>query len=91
MPRTVLIADVEESVQREEGFRTHTDLFRSQTITAIHFAVNEENRVALYAEVDDLDKYMEVLNSEATAEAMEHDGVKRDTVQLFVLDKQLSL
>jgi hypothetical protein len=32
---------------------------------------------------------MKVFNSPATAEAMAVDGVKRETVQMFVLDKSL--
>jgi hypothetical protein len=31
------------------------------------------------------------MNSPETAEAMAFDGVKRDTVQIFVLDKELQI
>ncbi len=31
---------------------------------------------------------MEVMDSRDTEEAMEFDGVKRDTVKIFVLDKE---
>ena len=37
------------------------------------------------------DAYMKVFNSPATAEAMAGDGVKRETVQMFVLDKALPI
>ncbi len=33
MPRVVVTAQVEELVKWEEGFRTHGDLFRSQTVS----------------------------------------------------------
>jgi hypothetical protein len=46
--------------------------------------------MTLYADVDDVDKYMEVLESPATAEAMSSDGVKRETVKVSVLDKEFS-
>ena len=34
---------------------------------------------------------MEIFQSPATADAMKVDGVKRETVQTFVLDKRLEL
>jgi hypothetical protein len=37
-----------------------------------------------------LDAYMKIFNSPATAEAMASDGVKRETVQTFVLDKEVT-
>jgi hypothetical protein len=56
--------------------------------SATYFATTGDNEVVLYSEPDDLDKYMEVLESTETAEAMAADGVKRDTVKVFVLDKE---
>jgi hypothetical protein len=44
--------------------------------------------MTLFADVDDVDKYFEVLESPATEEAMANDGVKRDTVKVYVLDKE---
>jgi hypothetical protein len=34
---------------------------------------------------------MEVLDSPATAEAMKSDGVKRETVQVFILDQEFKV
>ena len=44
--------------------------------------------LVMYAEPDDVDKWLEILESPATEEAMNYDGVKRDTVKVFVLDKE---
>lgn len=88
MPKVVITAQVEDAVKWEEGFRTHSDLFRSQTTTKIDFGGTDDNQVALYLEMDDLDKFMKILDSPATADAMAFDGVKRDTVKIFVLDKE---
>jgi hypothetical protein len=90
MPRVVITAQVEDSARWEEGFRTHGDLLSNMSQTATYFAATGDNEVALYSEPEDLDKFMEVLESPATAEAMENDGVKRDTVKLFVLDKEFA-
>ena len=88
MPKVVITAQVEDAVKWEEGFRTHGDLFRSQTTTRIDFGGIEGNEVALCLEMQDLDKFMKVLDPSATADAMSFDGVKRDTVKIFVLDKE---
>lgn len=91
MPRIVLTAQVEDAQKWERGFRTHGDLFREQTVTALHFTVTDENEAALFLKVKDLDAFFEVLESPATAEAMKFDGVKRETVKVFVLDKRFDL
>lgn len=91
MTSIIAIAQVEDATRWEEGFRTHGDLFREQTVTSINFSVTPDNEVAVHFEADDLDKFMELLDSPATAEAMEFDGVKRETAKFFVLDKVFDL
>lgn len=90
MPRVVVTAEVEDGAQWEEGFRTHADLFRKQTISnPITFSILEGNQVACCFEPENLDTYLEILNSSETHEAMEFDGVKRETVQVYVMDREL--
>ena len=88
MPTVIITAEVDDAAKWEQGFRTHGDLFRDQTIKKVDFAVTGENQVACSFKVKDLDTYMKLLESDATAEAMSYDGVKRDTVKVFVLDKK---
>ncbi len=89
MPRVIATAQVEDAAKFEQGFRTHGELFKSMTINKpIHFTVTGKNEIVGLFEPDELDKYMEVMDSRATEEAMEFDGVKRDTVKIFVLDKE---
>ena len=91
MTRIVVTANVEDLVKWEEGFRTHGDLFRSQTVSGpIGIATTEGNDVAVCFEAENLDTFMEVLDSPATAEAMELDGVNRDTVKVFVMDREFT-
>lgn len=87
MARVIVTAQVEDSTAWEKGFRTHGELFKEYTATAIHFAATEDNEVAIVWKLDDLDKFLGLVESPATVEAMEFDGVKRDTVKIFVLDK----
>jgi hypothetical protein len=87
----VLVAQVEDSAKWEAGFRTHLDLFRAMRITKMEFTTTAGNEVAICGETADMNKYMEIFSSPATAEAMAFDGVKRDTVKVFVLDKELKV
>lgn len=91
MARIVFTAQVEDARKWEKGFRTHGELFRKQTMTALHFTVTNENEVALFIKAKDLDKFFAILESPAAAEAMAFDGVKRETVKVFVLDKKVEL
>lgn len=89
--RVIVIAEVENPKEWEKNFRTHGDLFRSQTVKKpIEFAISG-NQVAVCFRPKDVDKYMEIFESEATAEAMKMDGVKRETAQVFVLDKEFEV
>ena len=90
MPKVVVTAQVEDPVKWEEGFRTHADLFRSETVhSPIDFSIIEGSEVAVCFEPDDLHAFLEGIDSPETAEAMAFDGVKRETVKIYVLNKEL--
>jgi hypothetical protein len=91
MPRVIITAQVEDSADWEKGFRTHGELFNDYTATAIDFTVTDENEVAILWELDDVEKFLALVDSPETIEAMVSDGVKRETVKLFVLDKLFDL
>ncbi len=90
MALVIITAQVEDSAKWEEGFRSHGELLRGMTAPAHRYGLTDDNHVAVCAEPADLDKFIEVLESPATAEAMEHDGIKRETVKVFVVDKEFS-
>ena len=92
MTKVIITAEVEDAAKWEKGFRSHAELFRSMTIqNSIELTTNDKNEVCLCAEPADLNKYLEILNSPVTADAMAHDGVKRETVKVFVLDKEMKI
>ena len=91
MPSIIVTLQVEDSANWEKGFRTHSELFKDMTVTAMHFTATDENEVAIQFEVDNADKYFELMEAPVTAEAMAFDGVKRETVKIFVLDKVFDL
>ena len=90
MTRVVVTATVKDAEKWEEGFRTHADLFKTQSIKKMRFGING-NEVALLSTVRDMDTYYKVMDSDDTRKAMEHDGVIRETVKIFVIDKKLKL
>ena len=92
MTKVVITAQIEDPVNWEKGFRTHGELFKSQTQTKpIDIGIVAGSHVAVCFEPRDLDTFMKVLDSPATGEAMAFDGVKRDTVKVFVLDKEFKV
>ncbi len=88
MAKVIITAQVEDSAKWEEGFRTHGELLKSMTSTVTYFTISKDNELTLYAEPNDVDNFLEVMDSPATEEAMAYDGVKRDTVKISVLDKE---
>lgn len=86
----VVVFQVEDLSKWEEGFRTRAELFRSRPVVSPYrYAMNAEtNEVAVSGEVTDFDVFMQELESPQNAEAMVADGIKMDTVKLFVLDKE---
>ena len=91
MAKIIVTAQVNDLDEWEAGFRTHGSLFRDLGISSpVHFGTAGNNEVGIYEEVADLDKMMESLTSPQVIEAMEHDGVRRETVKVIVLDKELS-
>lgn len=90
MPRVIITASVEDSARWEENYLKHGALLASMSQSVTHYTTTADNEVALYSEPEDLEKYMEVLESQDTVAAMALDGVKRETVRIYVLDKEFS-
>lgn len=91
MPTVIVTSQVEDSAKWEEGFRTHGGLFRDMTVTNIQFTTTDDNEIAIRFDVENLETYFEIFEQPITAEAMKFDGVKRETVKVFVLDKVFDL
>jgi len=91
MTRVIALASVENSVEWEKRFRTHVDVFKAYTARAVDFSTTRDNEIAICFEVENLESYLPQMESPETEAAMAHDGVKRETVKLFVLDKKVDL
>jgi hypothetical protein len=92
MAMIVLTAEVEDTTKWEAAFRTHADLFKKMGVaTRYDYAIGENNHVAVCAEANDAKEFLTSLESAENVAAMANDGVKRDTVQVFVVDKNLPL
>ena len=91
MAKVVVTAQVQDPVKWEAGFRTHGDLLRSMKVRdAMHYAI-KGNEISVFADTENLDSFMRVMESQATADAMAFDGVKRETVKLVVFDKEFKV
>ena len=90
MAKILVIAKCKNQGQWEAGFRTHADFFRTAygISKPISYGTGEDNYVATCFE-GDVATFMSAISLPETAEAMEGDGLFRDTVQVFVLDKEL--
>jgi hypothetical protein len=87
MARVLMTAQVQDGVKWEASFRTHGDIFKTYGLLApVQFTVSG-NEVALCIEPADAQAFLKTINEPQTVEAMEVDGVKRETVKVYVLDK----
>ena len=84
MPTLMIFHEVDDvdhwvkSPKREE-------FFGPLGMTARTFIDPEKtNRVGLIAEIPDMDAFQKMLQSEAGAEAMKHDGVRPETILVLV-------
>lgn len=92
MTRVILTAQVESLEKWEKGFRSHVELFRSMGVhKSIEYTMVAPNTIAITSEVEDIAKYLQMLQSPETAAAMDVDGAIKETVQVFVLDKVVEL
>jgi len=89
MARVLVVAQCEDAKKWRENFVKHAALFRSMGATAPVSFGQDGNWSAVMLDVKDVDTYKKVLSSPATADAMALDGVRRDTVKMFVLDGQV--
>ena len=93
MSKILVIAQCKGQAKWEAGFRTHADLFRNSYAVSkpVSYGVGEDDYVAACFETSDFAKAMSAISSPETAKAMEFDGILRDTMKVFVLDKELEV
>ena len=93
MARIAVIAKCKDQAKWEAGFRTHGDFFKAAygVSKPVSYGIGEDDHVGACFETDDVARALSALSSAETAEAMEGDGLLRDTVRVFVFDKELAL
>ncbi len=91
MATVIITAQADDLAKWEAGFQTHVDLFRKYTATSVRYGSTDENELAIIWEVQDPDVMLSQLELEETATAMEFDGIRRDTVKVYVVDKVIDL
>ncbi len=93
MAKILVIAKCKDQPKWEAGFRTHGDLFKTAygISKPVSYGMAEDDYVVACFETSDLAKVNSAISSPETAKAMESDGLLRDTVKVFVLDKELAV
>ena len=82
---TVMIFHEVDDVEHWLASSKRDEFFNPRGMTVRTFVDPEGTiRVGLIAEVPDMATLEEALQTEAAAEAMKHDGVRPDTVMMFV-------
>ena len=66
------------------------DAWRTVPQIYVNFSI-AGNAVTICMEPENLTSFKQAMESQATAEAMAFDGVKRETVKTLVLDKEMKL
>jgi len=89
MPRVLVVAQVEDGAKWEASFRTHGDLFKTYGLKGPAEYGVSGNTAAVCVEPESVQAFLQTLRDPATVDAMKADGVKRETVSVLVLDKQL--
>lgn len=93
MAKILVVAKCKDQSKWEAGFRTHADLFKTAygVSKPVSYGMGDDNYVGGCFETNDLAKTQSAIASPETAKAMEFDGVLRDTVKVFVFDKELAV
>ena len=93
MPKILVTAQCKDQSKWEDGFRTHADFFRTAygISKPIRYGRGDDNYIGTCFETDDVAKFMSAIALPETADAMEGDGLLRETVKVFVLDKELAV
>jgi hypothetical protein len=82
--RTILITHEVDDVDHWLASPKREEFFGPLGMTARTFVdPDHSNRVGLIAEVPSMEAFQEAMASPAAAEAMKHDGVRPDTLQVL--------
>ena len=87
----VLTVHVKNPAKWEQGFRSHTELHGRGPTQLMHYTITNNNEVIMYSETENVDEYMKYIRSPEVAKAMDEDGVDRDTLRVYALDKELDV
>jgi hypothetical protein len=89
MSGMIITAHVKDPARWEKNFRSHSDLLKQGHVSLVHYTITKNNDVVMYSESDDDDTAAAVrfMESPEVAKAMAEDGVDRETVKVYPLDK----
>ena len=78
--------EVENAAHWRERFKTHGELFQTQSVSEIHLGASGDDKVVSVFMTENLDEFLRIFNDTATAEAQANDGITGG-VELYVIDE----
>ena len=86
MPAVLVYHDISKSAEHWLTSSKREEVFGPIGVTSIRTFVHPQDstKVGLVFDAGDMDALMEVMQTQATADAMEHDGVIPETVVFLV-------
>jgi hypothetical protein len=90
MAKVMIMAQCENATKWETEFKKHGELFKAYTTPTVTYGL-EGDWVCVFVEPTDLDTCIKMIKSPDTQAAMAQDGIKGETVKMFVLDKNIAL
>lgn len=91
MSKVVITAKVHDVVEWEKRFRTIGDLLDSVYRSPIEVGTNtDDNSIWFVAELRDVDRFLEVIDSEEANRAKEEHGVIPGTHRYQILDREVA-
>lgn len=83
-------AEVESVDHWREKFKTHADLFKSQSVSFAYMGAANDKTVISVFETNNPDEFVRIFNDPVTAEAMSQDKITGG-VEMFLLDEIFKL
>jgi len=88
MTKVIVTANVKNPEAWEAGFRSMGAMLSTIFVSPIHLGIHsDDNSFAYLAEVEDVDQFLSMINSEKAYNAQKENGVIDGTVRYYVLDK----
>ncbi len=88
-PKSAMVVvrhEVKHADHWREQFKTHGELFQTQSVSEVHLGACGEDKVVAVFVTTNLDEFLRIFNDAATADAQANDGITGG-VETYVIDE----